>query len=296
MKPAARRALPGCFDRKVARLPGEGVLLVATDLQGNLGDFERLMAIYAAEEAAGHRPILALCGDVVHGPSPDLNAPGAWPDHLGTAYVDRSADLIRRVEALSRTHRIFSLMGNHEHAHVGGPVVPKFWPDEAAVLETALGDDAPALRAFLRRWPLIAVSPAGVVLTHGAPGLALGMLPATLDGFEALDYAGYTDISINHMYRQDALAALLWCRMADDGQAKALCARATLDDRPAAFVAYGHDVVREGYEVVGGHQICVSTSYGLFDRDKIYLRLDLGRRYRDVHDLRAGREIRALYG
>lgn len=292
MKPDAPRALAACFDRKVARLPDRGTLLVATDLQGNLGDFERLMALYAAEEAAGNAPILALCGDVVHGPSPDMHAPGEWPDYLGTAYVDRSAALIRRVEALSRTQRIFSLMGNHEHAHIGGPVVPKFWPDEAAVLDAALGDDAPAMHRFVRRWPLIAISPAGVVLTHGAPGMTC----PTLADFERLDYAGYEAVSIHHMYRHDPLAALLWCRMADDDQAAALCAVATPDGRPAAFVAYGHDVVREGYEVVGDRQICVSTSFGLFDEKKIYLRLDLARRYADVHDLRPGEEIRPLYG
>ena len=292
MKPAAPRALPQCFDRKVARLPDHGTLLVATDLQGNLGDFERLMAIYAAEDAAGDTPVLALCGDVVHGPSPDMNRPDAWPDYLGTAYVDRSAELIRRVEALSRTHRIFSLMGNHEHAHIGGPVVPKFWPDEAAVLDRALGEDAPALHAFLRRWPLLAVSRAGVVLTHGAPGMTC----PTLADFESLDYAGYETVSIHQMYRHDPLAALLWCRMADARQAEALCAVATLDERPAALVAYGHDVVREGHEIVGDRQICVSTSFGLFDRHKVYLRLDLSRRYRSVHDLRPGHEIRRLYG
>lgn len=292
MKPDAPRALPACFDRKVARLPAEGTLLFATDLQGNLADFERLMAIYADEAAAGHRPILALCGDVVHGPSPDMNAPGAWPDYLGTAYVDRSAELMRRVEAASRTHRVFSLLGNHEHAHIGGPVVPKFWPDEAAVLDAAMGPDKAAMHRFLRRWPLVAVSPCGAVLTHGAPGATA----ETLDAFEALDYAGYEDVSIHHMYRHGVVGALLWSRMASDAQAEALCGVATVDGDPAAFVAYGHDVVREGYEVVGDHQICVSTSYGLFDRDKIYLRLDLGARYRDVHDLRPGREIRPLYG
>ncbi len=292
MKPDASRALPACFDRKVARLPDAGILLVATDLQGNLADFEQLMALYAAEEDAGNRPVLALCGDVVHGPSPDMNRPGAWPDYLGTPFVDRSAELIRRVEALSRAHRVFSLMGNHEHAHVGGPIVPKFWPDEAAVLDRAMGDDKAALHAFLRRWPLLAVSAAGIVLTHGSPGMTC---PRLAD-FEALDYAGYAAVSIHQMYREDPLGALLWCRMADDGQARALCAVATVDDRPAALVAFGHDVVREGYEVVGDHQICVSTSFGLLDEDKIYLRLDLGRRYRDVHDLRPGHEIRRLYG
>lgn len=292
MNPTVPRALPACFDRKVARLPDHGTLLVATDLQGNLGDLERLCALYDAEEAAGAHPTLALCGDLVHGPSPDLNEPGAWLDHLGTPYVDQSAELIRRFEALTRTRRVFSLLGNHEHAHIGGPVVPKFWPDEAAVLDAALGADRDATHAFLRRWPLIAVGRCGVVLTHGAPAMTC----VTLDDFERLDYAGYEDIPINHMYRHDVLAALLWARAAADAQARALLSVATLDGALGAFVAYGHDVVHDGYEITGDHQICVSTSYALFDRDKTYLRLDLAHRYRTVHDLRPGHEIRPLYG
>jgi hypothetical protein len=285
------RALPGCFDRKVARLPDDGVLLVATDLQGNLGDFERLVALYDAEETAGNRPVLALCGDLVHGPSPDLDAPGAWPDHLGTPYRDQSAELIRRFEALTRTRRMFSLLGNHEHAHIGGPVVPKFWPDEAAVLDAALGPDRDRMHTFLRRWPLLAVGRCGVVLTHGAPGMTCPDLPA----FERLDYAGYEAISINRMYAHDVVGALLWARMASEAQAAALLEATRLDEHPHAFVAFGHDIVHEGYEITGDRQICVSTSFGLHDRDKIYLRLDLARRYRSVHDLRPGHEIRPLH-
>ncbi|MCB9527921.1 MAG: metallophosphoesterase [Myxococcales bacterium] len=286
------RALPACFDRKVARLPDHGVLLYATDLQGNLADFERLVALYDAEEAAGNHPTLALCGDLVHGPSPDLAEPGAWPDHLGTPYRDQSAALIRRFEALTRTHRMFSLLGNHEHAHIGGPVVPKFWPDEAAVLDAALGPDRDRIHTFLRRWPLLAVGRCGVVLTHGAPGMTC----PDLDAFEALDYAGYEAVSINHMYRHDVVGALLWSRAATDAQAAALLEATALDGEPNAFVAFGHDVVHEGYELTGDRQICLSTSYGLFDRDKVYLRLDLDRRYHSVRELRPGVEIRPLYG
>jgi len=281
-----------CFDRKVARLPDEGVLLVATDLQGNLGDFERLMALYRAEEADGQRPVLVLCGDLVHGPSPDMHRPGVWPAYLGTEYRDRSADLLRRFEAISRTHRVFALLGNHEHAHIGGPVVPKFFPDEAAILDAVLGDDREPMHAFMRRWPLLAVGRCGVVLTHGAPGMTC----PTLDDFESLDYAGYEDVHINGMYAHDALGALLWCRMATQSQADDLLAATSLDGAPNAFVAFGHDVVQEGYEITGDRQICVSTSFGCPDRDKTYPRLHLVRRYRSVHDLREGEEIRKLYG
>ena len=52
------------WGRKVARLPASGVLIAATDLQGNLGDYEALKAVYRREAEAGNTPILLLCGDL----------------------------------------------------------------------------------------------------------------------------------------------------------------------------------------------------------------------------------------
>ena len=77
---------------------------------------------------------------------------------------------------------------------------------------------------------------------------------------------------------------------------RSLLTATALDGRPNAFVAYGHDVVAEGYEITGEEQICVSTSFGLHDRDKVFLRLDLSRRhYASVNDLREGVEILPLH-
>lgn len=285
------RALSDCFDRKVARLPDHGVLLVATDLQGNIADYAALKAIYFAEKAAGNAPILALCGDLVHGPDPALNEPGQWPDFLGTPYADESVRLIQDFERFTRTERAFSVLGNHEHAHIGGPVVPKFYPDEAAVLDAALGAKRDAMHAFMRTWPLVAVAPCGAVLLHGSPG---GTEP-DVAAFEALSYAGYADLSIQRMYEYDTVGALLWSRMASREQARALLAGTRIGDSVNTFTICGHDVVREGWQCTGEEQICVSTSFGLFDRDKVYLRLDLSARYAGTQALRPGVEIRRLY-
>jgi hypothetical protein len=58
---------------------------------------------------------------------------------------------------------------------------------------------------------------------------------------------------------------------------------------------YGHDVIPEGFEMVGDEQIVVSTSFGVFDSNKVYVSLDLAGRYRGVGDLRIGQEILPLY-
>jgi hypothetical protein len=282
------RALTGVWGRRVARLPSTGVLLVSTDLHGNLGDYRALLAVYEAEEAAGNAPVLAFCGDLVHGPSEAWSGE-RFPTNLGTAYRDESVALLEAFERDSREKRVFSLLGNHEHSHVGGPVVPKFHDDEARYLEQCLGDAVPRMRDLMRAMPLVAYGRCGVVLTHGAPRATA----ASADEFESLSYDGYAELPFHAMLHHDVLGALLWARSASDSQARELLR--TLLDTDEGFVAFGHDIVRSGYAVEGPHHICVSTSFGLVDANKRYLRLDLGGRYRSAYDLRDGVEILPLY-
>jgi hypothetical protein len=265
--------------------------LFATDLQGNWGDYQRLKEIYAQEEALGSQPILLLCGDLVHGPGGDIALRENWPDYLGTFYEDRSCELLLDFERWSSEARVASLIGNHEHAHVGGPVVSKFFEDEAGHLDELLGAHKERLHAFLSTFPLLAVAPCGAAFTHGAPRAT----EATLDSFENLSYPGYEHFPLFDMYEVDTLGALLWARGASAERTKAFLEVVTLRDRPSAFCAYGHDVVRQGYEKEGEGQICVSTSYGLDDENKVYLRLDLAANYSSVHDLREGHEILKLH-
>ncbi len=281
--------MPQVWDRKVARLPAQGLLLFATDLHGNLRDYEALKAIYYQEKRLGNQPILLFCGDLVHGPSPDLAEPDLWPDYLGSFYRDRSRELILDFERFSQKEHSFSLMGNHEHAHIGGPPVPKFHPDEAAYLDQQLGADLPHIQEFLQRWPLIALSDSGFVLTHAAPYIC----PSSPQELEGLSYAGYEQLSLDEMYHHDLLTALLWARMARPSEARAFLQG--ILGQPQGFVAFGHDIVREGWEIIGREQICLSTSFGLEDRNKVYLRLDLGQRYSSAFLLRYGEEIRPLY-
>lgn len=280
--------LDGIFGRMVGTLPSEGVLLVATDLQGNLVDFERMVELYHAE-AQQQPTVLAFCGDLIHGPPPELQAPGAWPWHLGTRYEDASAELLLRFEELIRTERVLSVMGNHEHAHVGGPVVPKFYPDEAAVLNERLGPDRERICDLIRSLPLLVVGACGVVLTHGAPRRTA----PSLEAFEALSWEGYEQVPILAMADHDPLGALLWSRGCEDAGALDLLEVVTGHRR--GVVVHGHDVVRSGYDREGAHHMVVSTSFALQDRHKTYVRIDLSARYDTTADLREGIEIVPLY-
>src|SRR4051812_32990561 len=106
--------------RRVVTLPDKGKLFVCTDLQGNVGDFDRMASIY--EDAAANEPdgaYLVVTGDLVHGPE---LAQEEWPDYLGSWYAGDSKTVLKRARALADRHpgRVFFLLGNHEHAHVGG--------------------------------------------------------------------------------------------------------------------------------------------------------------------------------
>ena len=277
--------------KKVARLPREGTLLVATDLQGNWADYCALKEVYAAEKAKGTDPTLLFCGDMVHGPSEELAQPGSWPDFLGTLYADQSAELILDFIDFASEENVVALLGNHEHAHVGGPVVSKFHPDEAAVLNATLGDRCEEVCSFLAGLPLIAVAECGASFCHGAPRRT----EPDLESYEVIDYQGFDETSIVSIHEHTTLGALLWSRHATPEQARAFLEATSVTDQPAGFVAYGHDVVRDGYERIGDEQLCLSTSFGLDDENKHYLRLDLSKRYDSVHDLRLGRELLQLY-
>ena len=282
----------GLFGRKVARLPDRGTLLVATDLQGNWADYCAMKALYAAEEAAGHDPTLLFCGDMVHGPSPAFNEPGAWPEYLGTAYVDQSAAILRDFKEFVTDARAFSLLGNHEHAHVGGPVVSKFYQDEAAVLNATLGADRAAVTGFMATWPLLAVASCGLVFVHGSPAAT----EASLTDWERVDYTGYEGLAPVEMLRRcGAFGTVLWARSATEREAQSFLYAALPDLGGDGVVVYGHDVVRSGHAKHGARQLCVSTSYGLHDEDKTYLRIDLSGRYRSVSDLHQGVELLPLY-
>ena len=283
----------GFFHQKVARLPDRGVLLVATDLQGNWGDYCAMKARYAEEEARGREPVLLFCGDMVHGPSESLSAPGAWPHYLGTQYRDESVAILRDFREFSRHARTLSLLGNHEHAHVGGPVVSKFYVDEAAVLEQAMGEEREELVAFMASWPLIAVSRCGLAFVHGSPAATM----PSIEAWEGCDYKGYEGLQPIEMLRDNhPMGTVLWARSATDREAKAFLEVALPERQGDGVVVFGHDVVRSGYAKVGQRQLCLSTSYGLEDGDKSYLQVSLQAVYRSVNDLREGIEIKRLYG
>lgn len=268
---------------RILRLPNRGRLLIATDLQGNLGDFQKLMGHF---RAAGPDTFLVLTGDLVHGP--DEETVRDWPSYLGTPYLDESPALIEAlIEAQQEAPgRIWCLLGNHDHAHIGGPTTPKFYADERGALETRLGPEGTSrLRTLVEGFPLVAVAPCGAVLTHAAPAAPL----KSPEDLENLQLTGYSDWNFRDFLSVPLLGPLLWAR-----SASAAAAAQFLRVLGGTISLYGHDVIREGYSFESEHQCCFSTSFGLYDERKVYVELDLGASYPTVRTLREGIEIRPL--
>jgi hypothetical protein len=271
---------------RVLQLPARGRLLVATDLQGCMRDFLRMEDLFvAAQRETGDAHIL-FTGDLIHGPHLDKED---WPDFLGEYYRDASMEVVDGFTALRDRFptRVHALMGNHEHAHVGGPHTAKFAPDEVELLESIIGPvNSARLRAVLRTLPLACVSPCGVVFTHGAPAAEIDHIREV----ENVDLEGFSEDSPLDVFEVPVIGALLWARSAERS-----VARRFLRAMGGKVSVYGHDVIPEGFERIGEEQMIVSTSFGVNDTNKVYLQLDLAGKYGSVFDLREGHEILPLY-
>jgi hypothetical protein len=271
---------------RVLRLPDRGRLLVCTDLQGCMRDFQRISAMFRRSQAATGDSHLLFTGDLVHGPHIPRES---WPDFLGEYYRDQSGDVMDSFADLQDEFpgRVHAILGNHEHGHIGGPHTAKFAPDEVELLEDVLGEEATyRMQAIMAELPLIALAPCGAVFTHGAPNLMIDSVAeierASLD---LSDIESPADI-----FAVPVIGPLLWSRSAPPA-----VARHFLRTVGGTISIYGHDVIPQGFLTIGDEQMIVSTSFGVNDRHKVYLELDLGARYPTVHHLRPGHEILPLY-
>lgn len=256
---------------RIVELPSSGQLLVATDLQGHLDDFRRMASIFEDQRRLRPDTYLVLTGDLVHGPELDAEE---WPEHLGGYYMGDSVTLLEEAAALQQRHpgHVHYLLGNHEHAHIGGPVVGKFFPDEAARLEELLGPARTRwVRAWFTDWPLVALAPrAGICLLHGAPHAPI----QSRQDIEEIDTANPPEGgSFRSVHSRNVLTSLLWARAASAERARAFLKALGSTLRVAI---HGHDVAREGFVVEDATHICVSSSFGCHDGDKVFVTWDLG--------------------
>jgi hypothetical protein len=272
--------------RRYRVLPSSGRALVSTDLHGNGEDFRALREPFIARSGAGEELHWVLLGDLVHGP--DDRARFDDPQLYG--FEDESFAIVEGVSELVRQHpgRVHLILGNHDHAHIGGPPVAKFYVDEAAQLESTLDrSQIKLLHELFDSAMLFIVAPCGVVMSHGAPNDML----ATLEPCEHLSF-DWRECSSTQRSIMDSF-------MTSYGQMDITAQRLLLQlgrafDLELGVVIHGHDRELEGVFTEGRHQIC-PVLFGAYRKEKRYLELDLSARYRSIEDLREGREIKRLH-
>ncbi len=267
-------------------LPARGILLVSTDVHGNLADFARLETIFREELAREPDTHWIILGDIVH--APDAGARRSDPAFYD--YDDGSITIVDRILALEREAegRVHFVLGNHDHGHVGGPHTHKFYTDEVTSLEEGLSEaQRVRMRGLFARALLAVAAPCGVLMTHGSPDASLTRLE-DLDG---------VPLDIHAM--SPAQAGMLRSLLTSYGQPDAVC-KEMLDNvsrasgLPLRVVIHGHDRDEKGFFREGPHQIC-PVIFGARRENKRYLRLDLASRYDDAEALRDGVEIVRLY-
>jgi hypothetical protein len=272
---------------RVLRLPDHGRLLVCTDLQGCMRDYLRMVEVFEHALITNHGDAhLLITGDLIHGPHIE---PEDWPDFLGEYYRDASGEVMLAFAGLAAQYpgRVHALLGNHEHGHIGGPHTAKFAADEVALLEHILGSAATArMRGIIHTFSLAAVTKCGATFSHGAPAAQID----SVADLEAADLSGSKYASPLEVLDTPVVGKILWARSATEEEARRFL-RAT----NGTMSIYGHDVIPEGFEKIGDEQIIISTSFGLYDSNKVYASLDLAGKYRNVHDLRVGHELLPLY-
>jgi hypothetical protein len=266
---------------KILVYPARGRLLFATDFHGQLRDFQRMAARFSARRAQGEDLYLLFAGDFIHGPQP--GRVGRWLEE------DESPALLDALAALLEAHpgRVHSLLGNHEHAHLGGASTQKFYrglDNDVTALDRRLGVlGRQRACAMFRSFSLLALAPCGVLFTHAAPNL------------EATDDLLHRLAAVSYDGRDENLLGLIWPRGVRPDRIDAVLIALRFKGIYPRVSAYGHEVVPSGVDRSEHRQIVVSTSFAVADRVKTFLELDLAAHYEDTDDLRDGRELVRLY-
>lgn len=279
-------------NQRVLLFPSSGTLYVAGDIHGHRRDFHEIVRLWRRSYGRDKMTFLLFLGDLVHGPSEASQR--SWPRELGEYFPDDSVGVIRDFLRLRKRYpeNVFSLLGNHDHSHVGGPHTGKFHEDETLFLEQQMPPKLCAqMKELFTALPLLAVTPTGVVFSHASPTAAFD----GLDDVDEVRLEGYEMCGVQQMLQSGFLGQILWRRYAPAAEVDEYLAKTSRSGHANRIAVFSHDVVDSGYARIPPNQLCLCTSFGVYDAQKRYLKLDLSRRYETLDDLVEGSEIRRLW-
>jgi predicted phosphodiesterase len=273
---------------RFAWVEGSGNLIVVSDLHGNLKDFLRIVAIFEQEKDA----CLLFLGDLFHGPYLTRDEWAPYIDVLGDFYYDQSAAVFRCFIELYKRYpnRVCAILGNHEHAHVGGPRVSKFTEDEAMSFEAQLShSERRQLYNNLSKWPWMVASKCGACFTHGAP-------PPTAFTRKSLEEESLevTDPQTWVQPGHALLSELLWRRYSPPEDVQTFLSHLNgFSPYKQNIVCYGHEPSPEGYEIEHPLLFNLSSSFAMQHDDKTYLHFSLSEVYFNAYEVEM--QIKPLY-
>ena len=110
-----------------------------------------------------------------------------------------------------------------------------------------------------------------------------------------IKYEGFENVMVLATSEMELLGSLIWSRSCEPKVARAFLDALGKGGPRLDLVVYGHEIVSDGFVRVGDEQLLLSSSFGVRQRNKYYLKIDLSSRYHKTADLRVGREILQLY-
>ena len=286
-----------------------GLVMVVTDLHGNLQDYELVMQTFEKLKDKGEAGHLVITGDVVHG----------YPQ-----YEDRSKDiLVDLIERGANTpdSDIQVLLGNHDMVHIYHIVLRKVPLEFTHGFEEAIANDRQKFIDFFMSMPFAVRTAGGVLLNHTGASAIIGSgeegrYGVTFDYLaswphedilqevsriaEAKDYPSHTDSfnpAIGQIFNLTHRGKFLWEFLMNKnegsyGEEYLRLIPSFLEwmgvghETPLTVMVNGHIGVPEGARVSSEHQLRISSSYGArSDADKAYLVFDASEKYAGAEDL-----------
>lgn len=265
---------------RVRTLPNHGTAIVNTDLHGNLRDFKTLQSIYEEKKKVSENVYWLVLGDLVHGP--DARARLRRPDLYD--YDDESIEIVISLqELMQQDPNILFVIGNHDHAHIGGPLTRKFHDDESAFLEDRATDgERQKIAEFFHHALLAVFAPCGISFSHASPGRAFH----ALEEFN-IDFGDPTHQEV------EALRHLLRCYGQSEVDSRLyLESVSKLLGFDLRVVVHGHDRDEVGYFTQEATQFC-PVIFGAPEENKRFLEIDLASSFLTADSLKTS--LRHLY-
>ena len=243
----------------VIKLPRQGFALIAGDLHGNMGDFNKLMEIWEGKSTKNNH--LILTGDFIHA--------------MGSNN-DKSLEILDTLRAYYKKFENFHLLlGNHELATITKFTLYKGGVNQSLNFQELLkgkfgGEWEEKLLEctnFFKELPVAVKTANKVFISHAGPPKNINSLKEMMN----ITRKGY--------YNNLSLYELLWRRYGDYSKKDV---DQFLENIGCRAMIVGHTPV-DGYKLIG-NQLIISSSYTL--GKKAYVELDLKKEIRSGRDLK----------